>query len=313
MENNASKMNKCLAMLMALVLGSVLSACGTSHESTQNDAGSTSHSIHVAGITRTYRTFVPVSLNPKAPTSLVVMLHGGFGSASQAEQAYGWDKLAQAKTFIVAYPNGIDHAWNAGDCCGKPAREQVDDVAFVTAVVNAISTDYNIDPKRVYVTGMSNGAMMAQRLACETDIFAAVASVAGAQMVPCNNPKPISVLHIHGDQDAHVPLDGSAGNGIGKVPAHTPIETSLAHWRSADNCANPTTNTSASVTTATATCPSGRSVTSIIVANAGHQWPGSVTKNRRIGALLGADQPSGALNATDVIWSFFVAHPKPAR
>lgn len=273
--------------------------------------GSTSHTIDESGTTRTYRTYVPPGLEATKAVPLVVMLHGGFGSAEQAEADYGWDAKADAEGFVVAYPNGDGRAWNAGTCCGAPARDGVDDVRFVTEVVHAVQGQISIDPRRIYVTGMSNGAMMTERLACETKVFAAAASVAGAQMVSCNDARPISMLHIYGTEDQNVPPDGSAGQGIGKVPVHQPIATSIDEWRGRDDCAPATTAVQGKVTTSTSTCASGRAVTLIAVAGAGHQWPGAHVSKPRIRALLGMDPPSTALDATSTIWSFFAAHPAP--
>ena len=307
-----------------VVVAAVLAAgCGVHHRdvtgagsssapSATIPTGSTTHDLTVGGTQRSYRTYVPANLDRSRPAPLVVMLHGGFGNASQAEKAYGWDREAQAKGFIVAYPDGAKRAWNAGTCCGTPSKDHIDDVAFITKVVSTVKAQMRIDPRQVFVTGMSNGAMMAERLACQTDVFAAVASVAGAQMVPCADPAPLSVLFVHGLADTHVPMDGSPGNGRGKVPAHPPATDTLAAWRSVDSCASPVTTTKGPVATSTAACPSGRAVKLITIAGAGHQWPGSKPNHPLIAKLLGMDPPSKALDATATIWSFFAAHPRPA-
>src|SRR6185369_3270151 len=112
------------------------------------------------GLDRSYRLYLPEGLPTPAP--LVVMLHGGFGSAAQAERAYGWDQLADGAKFAVAYPDGEGRAWNAnGGCCGRPGRTNVDDVGFVSAVVDDVGSNIGIDADRVYATGISNGGMMA--------------------------------------------------------------------------------------------------------------------------------------------------------
>lgn len=301
-----------------------VSACGpgssrtTSPDAEANSPGPTklhsgSHaaSLEVDGTKRTYRTYVPPKLDRSHPSPLVVMLHGGFGSGQQAEKDYGWDAQADAGGFVVAYPDAQNRAWNAGTCCGKSASKGVDDVGFVTTLVEQISKEAAIDPRRVYVAGMSNGAMLAERLACETTMFAAAASVAGAQMVGCDDPHPISMLHIHGSSDDHVPMDGSAGHGIGRVPAHPPVATAIAGWRSVDHCGQPVTSTHGAVTTAAAACADGRAVTLTTVEGAGHQWPGAHVTRTRLHKVLGMDPPSDALNATSTIWAFFGKHPAP--
>ncbi len=274
--------------------------------------GSSTHSLKVGDTLRAYRTYVPDSIDPKKAVPIVVMLHGGFGSAKQAEGSYGWDDKADAEGFVVVYPDGRNRAWDAGTCCGKPAEEHVDDVAFIAQTVEAVQARQRIDPRRVFATGISNGAMMSYRLACETKVFAAIAPDAGAQMVSCDNPAPTSVLHIHGLADTHVPLDGSPGNGLGKVPEHTPIDEVLAGWRKVDGCDQPTQTKAGPVNTSTATCPDGRAVTFITIDGAGHQWPGAAPHSKVLAKLLHMDPPSTAINATDVVWSFFAAHPAPA-
>jgi polyhydroxybutyrate depolymerase len=308
-----------LASAAALLLG----ACGTTRSSVSGvgptttpphtlPTGSHAQSTIVDGTLRTYRTYVPSDLDRTKPVPLVVMIHGGFGSGSQAEKAYGWDASADAHGFVVVYPDGLNKAWNAGTCCGKPKTENLDDVGFITQVVATVRGQLPIDPRRIYVTGMSNGAMMSERLACETTLFAAAAPVAGAQMVPCDDPHPISVLHIHGLADSNVPMDGSPGDGRGKVPAHPPVTDTIAMWRTLDRCSPATSTTVGLVTRSSATCADGRAVDLVTVKGAGHQWPGSTKKNPRLAKLVGMDPPSTALNATNEIWAFFAAHPKPA-
>lgn len=99
------------------------------------------------GLERAYRLYIPDGVSVPGP--LVVMLHGGFGSAQQAERAYGWDQLADNAKFIVAYPDGIGRAWNSnGGCCGRPGREGVDDVGFINAVVDDIGNNISVDRLR---------------------------------------------------------------------------------------------------------------------------------------------------------------------
>ena len=144
----------------------VLAGCGvsTSHSASQADptgataqaipVGSSSHDIDVGGLRRTYIVYRPASL--PAAASLVVMLHGGFGSASQAEKSYGWDAEADSGHFVVAYTDGLDRAWNTGGgCCGTPGRTNVDDIGFITAMVSAIEHQIPVNPNRVYATGIT--------------------------------------------------------------------------------------------------------------------------------------------------------------
>jgi polyhydroxybutyrate depolymerase len=270
-------------------------------------SGSSTHEITVDGQRRTYRLYIPATR--PAPMPLVVMLHGGFGSGRQAEAAYGWDAQADANRFVVAFPDGADRAWAVGGgCCGSPGRTGVDDAAFVVQMVDAISARLPIDPARVYATGMSNGAMMAYRLACDTDRFAAIAPVAGTLLGSCPTRPPTSVLHVHGAADRNVRYDGGPGEGRAVIDG-PPVPEVIAGWRDAMGCAAPVESTDAAVTRSRADCPDGRAVELITIAGAGHQWPGA---ERRPGAerLLGTDPPSTALDATATIWRFFAQHPR---
>lgn len=265
---------------------------------------SSEHHIAWGGADRLYRLYVPANAAAAAP--LVVMMHGGGGSAQHAEDISGWDALADREGFVVAYPNADGLAWNAGSCCGRPAATGIDDVGFIEAMVREIETAHAIDARRVFAAGMSNGAMMAYRLACESTIFAAVAPVAGTMMVTCTKPAPVSIIHIHGLADQNVPFDGSRGTGFAQVDG-PPVPDVIAFWRTTDQCDPAEVTTSGAVTTSIASCGEGRAVELITIAGAGHQWPGADTSRDRV--RPGADAPSTDLDATTTIWTFFAAHP----
>jgi len=170
-----------------------------------------------------------------------------------------------------------------------------------------------VDPTRVYVTGMSNGAAMALRLGCQTDMFAAIAPVAGTLLTDCSGARPTSVLQIHGTADDRVPYDGGPGkafavNGNPRVDGPS-VPAVNATWRGIDGCAAPTSTTAGDVTTSTAGCPNGRTVELISVAGAGHQWPGGA-RNPIVERLGELPPPSTALDATDTVWQFFTAHQR---
>ena len=273
----------------------------------QVPAGRSDHTIDIGGTERTFHLYRPARLS--SPASLVVMLHGGFGSGSQAERAYGWDKQADAAGFVVAYPDGLNRAWNTtGGCCGPPAENNTDDIGFITRMVATIGQQVPIDANRVYATGISNGGIMAYTLACHTTIFAAIGPDSATELGGCPAPAPLSVIHIHGTADKNIPYQGGEGDGVAHIDG-PPVPTLNARWRGIDRCAAPATETAGVVTTSTAACPGGRTVELITIAGAGHQWPGA-TPNPLAQRLLHTDPPSTALNATQVIWQFFAAHPR---
>jgi polyhydroxybutyrate depolymerase len=277
-----------LVAVLGVVL--VIAGCG-GRDSGKPSAfveGTSVHTINVGGHDRTYRLYKPKGL--PASASLVVMLHGGFGTDAQAERSYGWDELADSSKFVVAYPDGLNRAWNVngGGCCGRPAKQGIDDVGFITVAIADIKRNLSIDASRAYATGMSNGGMMSYTLACDTSIFAAIGPVSGTQLDPCPSPHPVSVMTIHGTKDPLVPYGGGPGRGFAHING-PPVPESNAFWRKVDQCQSPVETTSGSVTTSTAGCPDNRSVVLITVDGGGHHWPDF---------------------ATDKLWQFFAAHPR---
>jgi polyhydroxybutyrate depolymerase len=301
----------CAVVLASMLVVFVGGCLGGGHALGTPDArgipvGESTQTIEVGGVSRTFHLYRPQGLAGPAP--LVVMMHGGFGTGEQAERDYNWDSEADGGHFLVAYPDGQGRAWNAGSCCGEPARSNLDDVGFITAMVSDIEQQMPIDPGRVYATGMSNGAMMALRLGCQTDAFAAIAPVAGTLLTDCSTARPTSVLQIHGTADDRVPYNGGPGkafaaNGNPRVDGPS-VESVNATWRSIDGCGAPNSTTAGDVTTQVAGCPNGHTVELISVAGAGHQWPGGVSRPM-LQQLGGIPAPSTALNATDTIWQFF--------
>jgi polyhydroxybutyrate depolymerase len=279
-------MRRAAATFVVLVL--VIAGCATWEPKPPSGfvAGTSVHTIKVGGGDRSYRLYKAAGLPASAP--LVVMVHGYFGSAVQAERAYGWDKLADSGGFVVAYPDGLSRAWNVDGegCCGPPGREGVDDVAFIAAAVADVIKNVSINPSRVYATGISNGGIMSYTLACTTDIFAAIGPVAGTQLNPCRAPRPTSVMHIHGTADRLVPYGGGQGFGVINGPSASAVN---ALWRDVDQCGVPATTTNGPVTTSTAACADDRAVALITIDHGGHEWPPFATRT---------------------LWEFFTAHQR---
>lgn len=234
--------------------------------------------VELDGATRpgSYTVHVPETLDEPAP--LVLALHPLSGSAAQVHELSGWDELADAEGFVVVYPDGVGGSWNAGECCGAAVEQQVDDVAFLTAVLDQVEASLDIDAGRVYVTGFSNGAMMSYRLACETGRFAALAPVGGDLRVPCADPEPASVLHVHGLADTVVPFQSS----------DTP-------WLEAGECGDPVATDVGPVHTSTAECADDRTVEVVTLTGVGHVWPST----------------ADGFDALSAVWAFFEEHPAP--
>jgi polyhydroxybutyrate depolymerase len=264
--------------------------------------------LRSGGLTRTYRV-VPPRVASKYGRALVMVLHGGFGTASGAQHAYGWDAVASFSNAEIVYPEGFGHSWNAGRCCGPAQDRGIDDVAFLTAVIRDAEQRDGIDPKNIFVTGMSNGAIMAYRLACEGPIaLSAIGPVAGDLEVPCTSPvAPVSVMVIHGTADQNVPYAGGVGAKAFVKVEHTSVAASLARWRSIDECTEqPTTSRAGTVLRETTVCATGTAIVLVAIDGAGHQWPGALPAAPAAARLLGLDPPSRALDATEALWLFFL-------
>jgi polyhydroxybutyrate depolymerase len=304
-----------LAMLAAAVAGLVILRGERAHAIAATavgvgDVGSlprgaSTHAMTVDGVQRSYIVYRPAGLS--GPSPLVVMLHGGYGSAAEAERAYGWDAEADREHFLVAYPESVGVTWNTGGgCCGQAATRNIDDVGFIGAMVRQISVQAAVDPTRIYATGISNGGILAYTLACQTTIFAAIGPDSATQLGRCDQPAPLSIIHIHGSADATIPYNGGEGNVSQRIDGPA-IPALNATWRGIDQCAAPVITTQGAVTTSIASCTAGRTVELITIAGAGHQWPGAAAKPAGE-KLLHTDPPSTALDATSTIWAFFAQH-----
>ncbi len=279
-------------------------------------------SIDVGGVERTYDLYVPSRL-PSRRVALVVALHGGLGSGAQFEAQSGFDGLAQANGFIVAYPNGTPQrpgselrVWNAGGCCGiaDASHENIDDVGFITTLIAHLRSRYRIDARRVFLTGHSNGALMAFAVACRSSgVVAAIAVQSGALMEPACHPRlAVSVLEIHGTADQNLPINGGKGaKGLSATVFPPPLDA-LRTFAAADACTarstrNDPLNRAVSIE-AWSRCRGGAVVEWARVAGANHAWMGhraSRWTELRIGPpYMGFDSSLAA-------WSFLAAHPRP--
>jgi polyhydroxybutyrate depolymerase len=190
--------------------------------------------LDFGGIGRTYSLHVPPGL--EHPAGLVVMLHGAGATGSSWEWETNYDAAANPHGFAVVYPDGIDFSWADGRGASVPDRQGIDDVGFITGLVGKLVSDFGIDPNRVYATGMSAGAFMVNRLACErADMFAAIAPVAGTlgANVGCAPSQPVAVLEMHGTADPVVPFNGGPMVGRGGPSDIISAPAMAERWRQA--------------------------------------------------------------------------------
>lgn len=261
------------------------------------------------GITREYLVHVPRSFRG-AQTPMLVALHGGGGDADfQADDSkYKLISKSEAAGFIAVFPNGYSRfpngmlaTWNAGACCGAAQKGDIDDVGYIREVIHRVERQASVDSRRIFATGMSNGAMMSWRLACEAPEIRAIAPVEGTDnTATCKPTRAVAIIEFHAADDPNVPFNG----GVGVGPSHTDyisVPATQAKWVQLDR-ADP--KAKRVLTVAGAHCdlhaakPGGAPVELCVTDTGGHSWPGG-------GTQPGGKQPSMAISANDLMWSFF--------
>ena len=274
-------------------------------------SGDTTRSLVHDGIERTYLLHIPPGYDATRPTPLVLAFHGFELDGGEMARISGLNEQADLSGFIVAYPNGTGakSSWNGGHCCGEAAKNNVDDVGFVRALIDELSTLTSIDPARVYATGFSNGAIFVYRLACEaSDRIAAFAPVSATpvredQQV-CQPSRSVPLIYFHGTADRLNPYQGgTTGAGFEYVT----VPEAIQFWTGMNTCpASPQSVTSGNIQhDVYAPCAQGAAVELYTIMDGEHAWPGGEAVNARVG------EPTMEISATPLIWEFFAAHPMP--
>ena len=280
--------------------------------------GDHSRSLAADGGERTYLVHVPPQYDPAAPMPAVLAFHGGGGNANNMVAFSGLNEKADQAGFIVVYPEGSGRlprmlTFNAGNCCGKAAESKIDDVAFTRLVLDDLERIANVDRRRVFATGMSNGAMMSYRLAAElSDRIAAIAPVAGPMGTKdCRPGRAVSVMHFHGDADEFAPFKGGRGRGPSGTDFYS-VQHSIDAWVAANGC-RPTPQMTRlpdraddGTTVKEIRYASGRDgaeVVLVVIEGGGHTWPGREPRLRALGAS------TRDISANDMMWEFFQQHP----
>ncbi len=284
-------------------------------------AGTERVELSSGGEERWYDRVVPSGYEG-SPRPLVIDLHGYLSGAETQAAISGFGALAEREGFVLATPQGNSDLpyWNA-----TPEPDLPDDVGFVADVIDDVSATVCIDPDRVYVDGLSNGAFLTSLVACElSDRVAAVAAVAGL-LVPdgCAPSRSVPVLAIHGTEDQYVPVDGGPGPALADLDwsddsrhafdglAFADVTEAAATWAELDRCDPTPTRSEVSAEvglTAYGDCAGGAAVDLYVVDGGGHTWPASAFTHASA-AILGATTDD--IDATELIWSFFEEHPRP--
>jgi polyhydroxybutyrate depolymerase len=257
---------------------------------------------------RPYHFYVPPGYDKNTPTPLVIMLHGYTANGDEQELYWNLTATAKEKTFLYAYPDGTvdpggNRFWNATDACCNFYNNPVDDVAYVNAIIDDVELKYNVDPKRIYVTGHSNGGFMSHRMACDAPRVAAIVSLAGAQwqdQTKCTPSGPVSVLEIHGTADAVIAYNG--GNILGhQFPS---AMQTVADWAKDNGCTSTLTDTGMTLDLESV-LPGAETTVS---AYSGCKNGGAV----ELWSIQGGSHvPSLQPIWGDTLYGFLAAHPKP--
>ena len=277
--------------------------------------GSYTGTLKDGGHDRYYLVHIPAKYRPSVPTPLVFILHGGGGNMRyQAnDEYYKLITKSEKAGFIAVFPNGFTKlssgklaTWNAGKCCGDSRDQKIDEVGFLKKTFEAVKKELNIDEKKVFSIGMSNGGMMSYRLACEApNIFKGIAAVAGTDnTINCDPSTPTNILHIHAKDDSIVKFDGGIGKDVPdptQVNDFTSVATTIAKWVKINGCVQTPKRVlqqQGAYCDLYSGCKNDVKVQLCVTETGGHSWPG--------GKKASESRPiNQGITANDVIWDFF--------
>jgi len=292
-----------------------------------NASGTLEHKLdlRVFGFRRSYLLHTPPDYDGIRSLPLMIVLHGGFSTGSDMERESGFSEMADREKFFVAYPNGfgllgrLQH-WNAGHCCGFAMKYGIDDVGFVSMVIDQIRQQVRIDSSRIYIVGYSNGGMLAYLFAAKNPrIVAAVAGIA-ATIGSRNSPDepelridkplgPVPVIAIHGLMDQIVPY----GGGKLKGPySYVSVRESLLLWVKANRCAGEPVREEMMERRILKYTWRGSQEESEVVLYTLKGWDHLLPASHFTEKLSDSD-PLKGLHAPELIWEFFKRHSRAAH
>lgn len=275
--------------------------------------------LAVDGESRTYRLLVPPGTEGTHAPAFII-LHGGESGAEQQERYSGFDDFAANHGLVAIYPQGIGKHWNDGRKNGQ--QSTADDVAFIRAMIGALTTEGVVDGKRIYAAGISNGGFMALHLACTMpESIAGIGVIAASQPADalCPSPRPMPVIFFHGTADKFVPFDGGpVGSGPGNRGAALSQADTIVFWQKENGCGpavrselpQKDTSNGMRVTVETYSCPPGQGLENVIIEGGGHTWPGA---RQSVLATMVLGPVNDDISANEMMWNFFQsqasAHP----
>jgi polyhydroxybutyrate depolymerase len=304
--------------LLVLLFAVTVISCKKSTTEPVNNTYRFNGTITVDGLDRTYALNLPPNYYEAANFSLVIAMHGGGGSAQQFESTNKLTEKANAAKFIVVYPEGVQstgilkaRSWNAGGCCDYAVAQNINDVKFISLLIDKLAATYKIDAKKVYATGHSNGGMLSYRLACELSNKIAAIAPNGCTMVApsCNPVRAVPVLHMHSVLDQNVPYQGGLVNGTGTQGVYMPpLDSVMNVWSLKNTCSNiaqVVVNDNKYKLTKWTNCSGNVTVQYYLTKDGGHGWPGGLPGGPN------SDTPSTVINANDLLWDFFQQYQLP--
>jgi polyhydroxybutyrate depolymerase len=320
---------------LIFILGFVLVACGgranrqaPTTQATLNPGrpqpGDYPITLKVGALERAYIAHIPPAYNNQTPVPVVLMFHGGGGTAQAAIEETGWTKKSDAARFLVVFPEGTrpdpskparfignPQTWNDGSGRFDAGEQNVDDVGFVNALIDDVIARFVVDQRRIFATGFSNGASMTYRLGVElSNRIAAIAPISPSGLRlqdPLALSKPVSLLSIHGAADPLNPIEGGMVTIGGKPDPRPPVRDSVERWAKMLNCpSEPRSLRDQDGVHAIAYAPCAENSEAIfyVIDSMGHTWPGGKSLLPEI--LVG--KTTNKINASQVIWDFFAAH-----
>lgn len=279
-------------------------------------ADSVAGRITVGAEVRTYWLYIPPGQDKAKVAPLLFVLHGSAGSGEVMRKVtqQGFERIADKEKIVIVYPDALERRWNDQD-------GTVDDAGFLLAVADKLTVSGIADGKRMYMAGISNGGMMAQRMACEhSDRVAGIATVAGSMPEKlagiCKPSRPIPVIIIHGTEDPIVPWGGGAVAGFEEFGKVLPARETAGFWAANNRCRgtavivpepdrDPKDGTRVHLELFT-DCTANADVSLVAIEGGGHTWPGGYQylPERFIG------KTSRDIDANQMIWNFFRRHSR---
>lgn len=288
--------------------------------------------IDVGSMARDYVVHVPALYSEDRPAAVVIMFHGGGGTAQDAITETGWNEKADQAGFLAVFPEGSrpdpetpanfsnnPQTWNDGS--GREnlgaVQRNVDDVEYVAALLADMAGRFNVDPNRIYAAGFSNGGAMAYRIGRElSSSLAAIACVASTDWLEePDTEDPVAMLYMTGTSDPLNPIDGGeifiGQTSYGMKPS---VQQTIQKWVQMLSCSadsNVIYNTAGVIGIAYTPCMEGSEVVFYTIEGMGHWWPGWSPPDSYPSWLMDIfGEPSDKILGTDVIWEFFQMHPK---